>query len=456
MTINDLKNKQVAILGFGEKEGKATLEYLIRHQIRPTLFDKRDWSEFSESDKQYITQKNIPFIFGEGYLSELRSFEVVFRNPAFKFLDPELQKLQKKGLLITSQTKFFLENCPAFTIGVTGTKGKGTTCSLIEQILKKNNTAKVFLTGNIGKIQAFEFLDTLTKKDIVVFELSSFQLQDLEISPKIGVLLMVTPEHLDYHKDLNEYLNAKSNILKHQTPEDIAIINKDFENSLKIAEVCNSKKYFFSTNNKADCYLENEVIVFPSMGLTYPTKNLLLKGKHNIQNICAAILASFFAGASKESVVETLSNFKGLEHRLEFVAEKNGIKFYNDSFSTIPETTIAAIQSFSENKIIILGGSSKNSNFNELASIISKSNSIKALLLMGAEGQKIEECLQAYGFNAHKIYKNFSSMQEIFKHLKTLAQKEDVVLLSPACASFDMFKNYIERGEQFKELVNQW
>ena len=455
MNLLELKNKQVAILGFGEKEGKATLEYLLKHEIRPTLFDQRVWEDFDLETQNHIKEKNVPFVFGPGYLDELRSFEIAFRNPAVPFYLPGLQNLIKRGLIVTSQTKWFFEHCPAKIIGVTGTKGKGTTATLIAEILRlkfqiSNSKYQAYLTGNIGKIQSFEFLDNLNPEDLVVYELSSFQLQDLDISPNIGVVLMTTSEHLDYHKNLNEYWDAKSNITKYQTAKDICVFNTDYEGSKYIGKLGNGKKLSFSTKLEIpNCFIKDGFVTVDSKNIINLSK-VQLRGKHNWQNICAATLVASTLGIEDSIIAKVVENFQGLEHRLEFVAEKNKIKFYNDSFSTTPETAIAAIESFTEPLILILGGSNKNSDFTELGQVIKSTKNIKTIILIGSEAEKIRQYLPEY----LSLKQGAGSMLKIFDQIKEIANSGDTVLLSPACASFDMFKNYMDRGEQFKKLVN--
>jgi UDP-N-acetylmuramoylalanine--D-glutamate ligase len=451
MKISDLKSKQVAILGFGEKEGKATLEYLLKHNIRPTLFDQRTWDDFSVEDQNYIKEKNIPFVFGEGYLSELRSFEIAFRNPAVKYLTPELQDLIQKGLTVTSQTNFFLENCPAKVIGITGTKGKGTTSSLIYEILQLDKTkiGKKYLTGNIGKTQPFEFLDNLTTNDFVVYELSSFQLQDLKQSPEVAVVLMTTSEHLDYHLNLQEYWDAKKSICNFQEQKDVCIYNSDYEGSKYIGNSGNGQKHFFSTKEaKGDCYVKNNAVVLYNKEILN-LNTVKLRGQHNWENICASVLTAKILKCSDEVIAKGIIEFKGLEHRLEFIGEKSGVFFYNDSFSTTPETAIAAIKSFNESLVLILGGSSKNSDFTELSKAINNSKQIKSVILIGTEAETIKKNLTKN--SSYILQEGAKSMTEIFEQIKHVAKTGDTVLLSPACASFDMFKNYKDRGEQFKK-----
>lgn len=448
MDTKGLQGKLVAILGYG-MEGRAVTKYLIQHGIKPVLFDEKPWESWTAAEKEQIKNLGLNFIFGEDCLKELKGFDVAFRSPG---INPS--QLTINNLQLTSQTKWFFEHCPAKIIGVTGTKGKGTTCALIYQMMKAGEK-NALLTGNIGKVQPLEILDSLKKNDWVVYELSSFQLQDLKQSPRIGVVLMVTSEHLDYHKDEHEYLAAKSAIVKFQSEKDFAIINSDFNNSAEIGKLGNGKKLFFSRNKEAniDCFVKNNAIIMANSSFHLPISKLQLRGEHNLENICAAVLVAKCADCSDESIVAAAINFKGLEHRLEFVAKKREIKFYNDSFSTTPETAIAAIKSFTEPLIVILGGSQKKSNFKNLGETIARSENIKSVILIGQEARRIKS---AIGESRISIQQGAKNMEEIFAQIRKVAAAGDVVLLSPACASFDMFKNYRDRGEQFKSLAGNY
>lgn len=486
MEIKDLQGKLVAVLGYG-LEGKATAAYLIKHGLNPVLFDEKPWAEWPPEEQEKIKALGLNFIFGPDAFLELKGFDVAFRSPGIKLSELTTYNLS----LITSQTKWFFEHCPAKIIGVTGTKGKGTTSSLIYEILSvslrgggaladneailssankrslrsdalaRNDIRRVFLTGNIGATQPFEILDDLKSEDRVVYELSSFQLQDMDRSPHIGVVLMVTQEHLDYHKDINEYVEAKAAITKFQKPDDFAVVNADFENSMKIGKLGHGTKLFFSRQKVVTpgCYaLGGNVIGIGTDGVKIDiarTDELGLLGSHNLENVCAAVCAAHAAGASMGAIRSAIRSFKGLEHRLELVAEKNGIKYYNDSFSTTPETAVAAIRSFSEPLIVILGGSTKHSDFSELGSTIASSNNLRALILIGEEGARIKKEVDAAGGTGARILEGAISMSEILTLARGAAQAGDVVLLSPACASFGMFKNYKDRGVQFKEQVNK-
>ncbi len=500
MEIKDLLGKLVAVLGYGV-EGKAVTKYLIKHGVKPVLFDQKPWEEWGTNEQTAIKALEINFIFGPDAFLELKGFDVAFRSPGVRIEDVEAAsgrhnlKMEADGLryranlTLTSQTKWFFDNCPAKIIGATGTKGKGTTSVLIYEMLKTGiilspneaehlgfkktdssdalgMTPRVFLTGNIGYTQPLDILDDLKNDDGVVYELSSFQLQDLGKSPHIGVVLMVTSEHLDYHRDNQEYITAKEAIVKYQKADDVAIINADFETSIEIGKLGKGKKLYFSRKSVLDegCYVKGYQVIFvgklagdPSLQrLAFDISNIQLRGAHNLENICAAILAAKLAGCDDSAIQSVVNNFKGLEHRLEFVAEKHGIKFYNDSFSTTPETAIAAIESFNEPLIVILGGSPKNSDFSELGKTIKSSQNLKAVILVGQETEKIKAVINMPSPQKIKLYEGAKTMTEIFSQVKLVVEAGDVVLLSPACASFGMFKNYKDRGEQFKLSVEQF
>ena len=285
----------------------------------------------------------------------------------------------------------------------------------------------VYLGGNIGA-GVFDFLPKLTKKSWVVLELSSFQLIDLHKSPHIAVVLMVTSEHLNWHKNIDEYVQAKAQISLHQNDGDFVVANKDYPSSVKIAKQSDGKIFWVS-----------------GKGVDIETK---LRGDHNKENIAAAVAVAKILNVKEPIIRKVIKNFRGLKHRLEFVKKVKGVSFYNDSFSTVPETAIAAIKSFTEPTIIILGGSSKNSDFSELGKTITNAKNIKKVILIGVEGPKIGKFIKN-----KEIAFGEGNMEKIVQMAYNNATKGDVVLLSPACASFDMFKSYKDRGEQFKKAV---
>lgn len=455
--LDDWKKKKIAVLGLGV-EGIAVVEYLAQKGIVPDVLDKKIENELSSEVLSLLKKYAVKGVFGEVYLQHLADYDVIVRSPGISPVLEEIENARKKGVMITSLTQLFFDLCPCPIIGVTGTKGKGTTSTLIAEMLKTDGR-DVHLGGNIG-LPPVVFLDTLTPQSIVVLELSSFQLQDVTRSPHIAVMLMVTSEHLDYHKDTYEYIDAKRNVLRFQTPQDFAVINKDYPASNESDIYTRGSVFFVSRERELDegCYVKEGSIVLHMGGKEekiIDTADIFLPGHHNWENVCAAVMASMLAGVSKKSIASVLKTFQGLVHRLEFVGEIAGVKYYDDSFSTTPETAIAAIESFASPEILILGGSSKGADFSELGEVINTKSNIKAIIGIGKEWQQIKQYINSRVANIDMI-EGSRSMKEIVQNAVDIAEPGDVVLLSPACASFDMFQNYKDRGEQFKkEIKNQ-
>ena len=486
----DLQNKKVAVLGMGI-EGLALVDFLfdkdcdisVLDKLHPKEIEERLTSEERKTFNRILQDEKIVKTFGEDYLENLDKFDVVFRSPGISYHNPKIAEARKKGVEISSQIKLFFELCPCKIIGVTGTKGKGTTASLIFEILKSSSqfsilnsqsvlndkmktdeltgnwkleTGKlpqVYLAGNIG-YPAITLIPELKSDDIVILELSSFQLMDLERRPQIAVVTNLLIDHLDYHRDEEEYRKAKENIVKYQTENDFAILNKrsTFDEAI-ISDLKSSIRYFGSMEG-VDAIVTNEDVILDPQNRNAKIcdkSNIELFGHHNLENIAAAVLVADILNINMETVKQVVKEFKGLPHRIEFVAEINGVKFINDSFATNPEPTMAAINSFSENKILILGGSSKGADFTTLVKKISCSN-VKAVVLIGAEADKIERSLVEAAYSG-QIKKGISNIDEIVKTAKDLASPGDVIILSPACASFGLFKNYKDRGEKFKNAV---
>ena len=459
--INDWKNKKVAVLGLGI-EGLSSAHFLAQKGAKVTTLDQKS---------------------GKDYLSHLENYDMIVRSPGIKRNLPQLLAAEKKGVIITSQTKLFFDLCPCPIIGVTGTKGKGTTSSLIYEMLKKSGK-DVYLGGNIGK-PPFSFLDKLTTQSKVVLEMSSFQLQDLTKSPHIGVVLMITQEHLapdkkdlphqNFHTDIYEYVDSKRNIIRFQAKSDLAILNRDYLGSNESDTHTEGKVFWVSRERgvQQGAYVKDSIVWLRIDGKEekiIDAKDVLLPGEHNLENVCAAVMAAFLSGVSKENIVSVLKKFKGLEHRLELIGEINGVRYYDDSFSTTPETAIAAIQAFKEPEILILGGAHKGSDFTELGRVISKSNNIKAIIGIGLEWSKIKTAIDSHSGKrsasrirswtsqddrGFKIIEGAKNMHEIVQTAFDAAESGDVVLLTPACSSFDMFTNYKDRGEQFKGEVSK-
>ncbi|MDP3918103.1 MAG: UDP-N-acetylmuramoyl-L-alanine--D-glutamate ligase [Candidatus Woesebacteria bacterium] len=400
------KKKKVAIIGYGI-EGQDVERYLKLKGAIVTILD----------------QKN-----GDNYLSNLDKFDLIIRSPGVYPYKPEL-----KNLNITTPTRIFFEEFKGKIIGVTGTKGKGTTSTLIYNILRSAGMS-VYLGGNIGK-PLLELLPKLTSKSYVIMEISSFQLIDLPISPDIAVVLNITSDHMDWHKNQNEYIDAKKNIVRFQKSSDWAVLNSEYKNSKNFGKETKANIIFFSKKTLDRKYKHQ----------------LILRGEHNLENIAAAVAVSNILNINKKIILNTVRKFKGLEHRLEFVKFFNEVGFFNDSFATGPQPTIAAIKSFTENETLILGGSDKGLDYKELGDVINKSNNIKNIILVGTTAKKIEKYISNKKIMIRDL--GFTKMKDIVKEAFKISKHGYVVILSPASASFDMFENYKDRGNQFKEAV---
>ena len=412
---------KIVIAGFGV-EGQSNLRYFREK------FPEADFLVADEREKIDNLPENVAYQTG---FSGLEDADLIVRSPS---LPPK--KIKTSGQIWSATNEFFA-NCTATIIGVTGTKGKGTTCSFISSILRAAGKT-VHLVGNIG-VPALDILSKIEKNDIVVYELSSFQLWDLQKSPHVAVVLMIEPDHLNVHADFNDYLAAKANIAKFQTADDYVVYNSQNEFSSSIADtsLAQKKEYPF--------VLSDDI-----------TSAIHLPGKHNIDNACAAIAAvkSILPNVSDDEIKKGLSEFTGLPHRLKFVAEKYGVKYYDDSISTTPGSAIAALKAFAEPKILILGGSDKGADYSELAKEIARQN-MRLIIINGANSDEIREVLREEKIDCEIIQLNMAGMKEVAKLAKNKAQSGDVVILSPAAASFDMFKSYSDRGEQFVAAVEE-
>jgi len=448
---NEFKNKKIAIIGFGI-EGKDTTRYLIDSGAKITIFDEKtkedlDFSGFKEAQ--------LDLKLGSNYMSlGFTDFDFIFRSPGIYRYKNEIVDAEKKGTIVYSALKLFLDKCPAKIIGVTGTKGKGTTSTIIYQILTKSGK-DVYLAGNIGK-PFLELLPRLTKDSWVVMELSSFQLIDVDISPHISVVLNITKDHLDWHKNIDEYVDAKKNIVKYQKKDDSAVINADYKKSLEFGKLTKSSVYNFSRKKKVKgAYVykgELKLNIDEDISLG-KVSSLRLRGEHNWENVTAAVCASSLAGGDTESIKEVVFSFMGLEHRLEEVKKVNGITFYNDSFSTNEETTIAAINAFTEPITLILGGSDKELSYSNLVKELKLRKNINLVIVIGEISNMITDSLKNGGYKGKVLKTGDTDIGNIVKVAFDSTPEGGVVLLSPATASFDMFDNYKDRGDKFKNAV---
>jgi UDP-N-acetylmuramoylalanine--D-glutamate ligase len=426
---------KIGIIGFG-LEGQAAYDYW-KNEGDITICDINNVS----------VPEGINTQIGSNYLADLARFDLIIRSPFVKpqdLLDSAGQNIKSK---ITTNTNEFFKACPTKNIiGVTGTKGKGTTSSLITKLLESVGK-NVYLGGNIG-IPALDLLkNNIKSTDWIVLELSNFQLIDCLYSPQIALCLMVAPEHLDWHSEINEYYNAKTHLFRHQKNDDLAIYNALNVNSQRIAST--SRGWKIPYLDIPGAIIKDGYINIANNNIC-STEEVGLLGKHNLENICAAITTVWQISQDVDKFKQVLIDFKGLEHRLEFVAEIKGVQYYDDSFATTPESSTVAIEAFKQNKILILGGSDKHADYRQLAETI-KLTKVKSVILIGQQGPKIEATLKEAGYE-QCVYGG-NNMQEIVLTAQAQSSSGDIVLLSPACASFDMFKDYKDRGDQFKQTV---
>ena len=441
---------KIALIGFG-LEAKSAYDYFksIDQNITFEIYD--------ENSKSKIELPNGVKFFGDFHDFSKIQADLIVRTPA---VNPS--RLPKSAK-ITSVTNLFFEKCPAPIIGITGSKGKGTVSSFIAEILRAAGL-KVYLVGNIG-LPALNELSEIQKDDAVIYELSSFQLWDAQKSPHIAVLNNLEVDHLDVHDGFEDYVAAKMNIAKNQTENDFFIFNA--KNPIVLKNVENLKNQLkaelqpFQDYNLA--HIQENHFLWGDEVL-FETNILKIPGEHNQKNACAAMIATFDflceKGFENEEIFdfwrEGLSKFAGLPHRLKFVREFEGVRFYDDSIATTPGSAIAALNSFEKPKILILGGSNKGADLSGLIEKIAKmpEQELRKVILMGAESEKLAQKLISSGFERFINLGAKTNMQEVVKTAFENAKSGDVVILSPAHASFDMFKSYIDRGEQFVENVN--
>lgn len=452
----NLFNKKVAIIGLGVSN-IPLIDYMYGKKAKVTVFDDREEDKIPKEIMDKIKEYKFEFSFGKDNLSKLKNFDIIFRSPSCMPTKPELEEEAKNGAIVTTEIEMLMQMCPAKIIGVTGSDGKTTTTSLIYAILKEAGY-NTYLGGNIGT-PLFTKLEEMKPKDVVVLELSSFQLMGMKISPHIGVITNITPNHLNIHKDYQEYIDAKKNIFKYQNENDIIILNYDNEITRNVAKEAISKVIFFSHKEK----LENGFIVDGKIikkceddirKHIIDAKDIILRGEHNYENVATALAATETL-VNEDVAVEAIKEFKPVEHRIEFVKEINKVKWYNDSVSSSPTRTIAGLNSFDEEIVLIAGGYDKNLDYTPIAKpIVDK---VKKLILIGQTSGEIYECVkeEAEKQNAKIDIYMCNTLEETVNLAKRVAKPHQVVLFSPASASFDMFKNFADRGEQFKKLVNE-
>ncbi|WP_286910181.1 UDP-N-acetylmuramoyl-L-alanine--D-glutamate ligase [Clostridium sp. UBA1652] len=445
-----IKGKKVGVLGIGVSN-IPLINFLLELGAEVTAFDKKDETQLGDIGKDFIN-KGVKLSLGEDYLSRLKGFDVIFKTPGMRIDLPELVNAKNEGTHITSEMEEFVKYCPAKIYGITGSDGKTTTTTIVSKLLIEEGL-KTWVGGNIGS-PLFSNIEEITTKDRVVLELSSFQLMTMKEKIDKVIVTNITPNHLDMHKGMDEYVDAKKNIFKYQEKEDLLVLNIDNEITKSfIGEAKGHVKTFSSKEELKDgAYLKDGYLYIRDKKIINKDE-IVIKGTHNIENYLAAFLVTEDE-VSIESMVTVARNFKGVAHRCELIREVEGVKYYNDSIASSPTRTLAGLKAFDEKVILIAGGYDKHIPFEPLAQEGHKY--IKELILLGATKYKIKEV-----FDKIKEDKGINvpvniveSLEEAVKKAKDIAKDGDIVTLSPACASFDMFTNFEIRGNKFREIVN--
>lgn len=439
-----LKDKKVLILGFG-KEGRSSLKLLEKYLPKVNI-SIADFNDDFKTDSLLSNYTDDQLFFGEDYLSCLDKFDFVLKSPGVSLNNIRIPQRTE----ISSQTSLFLDYYHEQIIGVTGTKGKSTTSSLIYFLLEKINRKSVLL-GNIGK-PAFDSIMDINEDTIIVYELSAHQLENIKTSPKIAVLLNIFPEHLDYFTNFESYRNAKFNIYKFQSKTGTLVAHE----SVLTKHTENIRSLRFGLNNSNNAYVEGYSILIIDNGIThsFDCSKLKIKGRHNSFNVMAAILSINEAGIAISDILPHLDEFESLPHRLEYVGEFSGVKFYNDSISTVPESTIEAIKTLGKIDTLLLGGFDRGIEYTSLTDYL-YNHDVETLIFMGRAGERMVKLLINKGMNNEKI-NIVSSLDEAFQIIKLRTKDGGICLLSPAASSYDRYKNFENRGDAFKKLAESF
>ena len=454
---NLIKGKKVAFIGAGVSH-KRCIEQFVELGAQVTLCDQKKSLEDFGAYADTLRRLHVRLSLGEHYTDGFAGQDIIMRTPGYEYYKPELQAALQAGTKVTSEVELFFELCPCEIVAVTGSDGKTTTTTLISKMFEAAGR-KVFLGGNIGAALLPQLAD-VTPEAVAVVELSSFQLISMRVSPKVAVVTNVTPNHLDHHKDMQEYINAKRNILLWQVPPCRAVLGFENDISRGMQKDCKGEQVWFTRLHDTDkgaflresddtlCYAENGVVT-PIL----PRAEVKLRGLHNVENLLAAI-AAVWGRVPVEAMRQVGSTFTGVEHRIEPVRTLDGVTYYNDSIASSPTRTIAGLRSFNQKIILIAGGYDKKIPYEPLAPEILAH--VKTLVLMGATGPRIEAAVRACpGFDESALtILHADSMQHAVELARGAAQAGDVVSLSPASASFDLYPNFEVRGRDYKNIVN--
>ncbi|MBQ3094536.1 MAG: UDP-N-acetylmuramoyl-L-alanine--D-glutamate ligase [Clostridia bacterium] len=446
-----LRGKRVAVCGIGRNNTPVVKQFLA-YGAEVTACDRRTREELGEAAAAELEAAGAILSLGEDYLSVVTEMDMVLRTPGMKPYLPPFEAARAKGIPVTSEMELFFELCPAPIYAVTGSDGKTTTTSIVAGLLEAAGKT-VHLGGNIGRPLLPDIL-SVKEDDAAVVEISSFQLTMMTQSPHVAIVTNVAPNHLDWHTDMQEYIDAKKNLVAYQTAADRAVLNADNEITASFASAVNGTVRFFSRKAPQEgAWLNDDgVLCVTENGQTTPVvaaKDIRLPGVHNIENYLAAF-AALWGDVPPETMAAFAKEFGGVKHRCELVKERNGVRWYNDSIGTSPSRTIAGLKAFDRKVILIAGGYDKHIPYDPLGPVAMET--VKLAILMGATTDAIETAIKACG---DLPIVRVASMEEAVAAADAAAGEGDIVFMSPASASFDLYKNFEERGEHFRRCVEE-
>lgn len=461
-----LKGKKISFIGVGVSHNDLIRLFLDKGldvsvcDVK-TLMDDTVASKDKFPDELYdeLSKKGARFFLGQdNYINGLMQADIIFRTPGMYFNHPDIIAAREKGIVVTSETELFFELCPCKIYAITGSDGKSTTTTLVKEFFERDGK-KVILGGNIGK-PLLSRIEEIGEDDVAVVELSSFQLISMRESPYAAAITNITPNHLNVHKTMEEYIDAKCNILRHQSAFSKAVLNLDNDNTKKLAPIVRGRLSYFSrhTTPENGSFLDSDGwLCYNDRGSVTKVvhkNDIRIPGIHNVENFLTAI-ALTWGDVTLESIASTAKEFGGVEHRIEFVRELDGVRYYNDSIASSPTRVMAGLNSFDRKMIVIMGGRDKGISFAPMAPLILEK--VKLLIVMGETANAIKTAVEsADGFSESKIViKEATEMEEAVKIARENAKEGDIVSLSPACTSFDKYRMFEERGNHFKKIVNE-
>lgn len=454
----DWRNKRVLILG-AARQGLALARWLSLHGARVTLSDLRNEEDLRVA-RESLAEYPIHWAVGGHPLELLDSTDVLCLSGGVPLTLPIVEEAARRGIPLSNDSQIFMEAVPCRTIGITGSAGKTTTTRLVGNMAKTAYGDKAYIGGNIGD-PLINYVDNMQADDIAVLELSSFQLDQMTISPNVAAILNITPNHLDRHGNMEAYTAAKSRILDFQSKEDIAVLGRDDKGAWSLRNKVKGRLYTFSLDELEaglnGTYLKDGLLNLRDEDAYLPLmlrEKISLRGDHNVLNILAAFAIGHASGFPLDAMLEAAEDFRGVPHRLELVREVDGVRWYNDSIATAPERTIAAIHAFEEPIVLLLGGRDKDLPWNELLQLVRER--VDHVVLFGEAAETIQNAADSLGLRGTRAtLTRAQSLREAIVRAAELAEPGDIVLLSPGGTSFDEFRDFAERGERFTEWVRE-